>query len=164
MARSTFSTVSFPRYMAPASQIPLHGQRNSRRYLHHCRHHQRMDRNVANTYGGAFGLLSLLRNEGGCVGTSMVQTVQERRLQFHSLPLGEYLDPFNAAAQSFIAQARALFQTSDPGCFAAAGPTGTRERAPAASIRPGLFRCLLVAGRRDACARAHGAADETLGG
>ena len=73
-----------------------------------------MDRNVANTYGGAFGLLSLLRNEGGCVGTSMVQTVQERRLQFHSLPLGEYLDPFNAAAQSFIAQARALFQTGDP--------------------------------------------------
>jgi DHA2 family multidrug resistance protein len=64
--------------------------------------------------GAAVGLLSLLRNEGGSVGTSMAQTVQERRLQFHSLRLGEYLDPFNAAAQSFIAQARALFQTGDP--------------------------------------------------
>ena len=64
--------------------------------------------------GAAVGLLSLLRNEGGSVGTSMAQTVQERRLQFHSLRLGEYLDPFNAAAQSFLAQARALFQTGDP--------------------------------------------------
>jgi DHA2 family multidrug resistance protein len=59
-------------------------------------------------------LLSLLRNEGGSVGTSMAQTVHERRDQFHSLRLGEYLDPFNAAAKTFIAQARVLFQTSDP--------------------------------------------------
>jgi MFS transporter, DHA2 family, multidrug resistance protein len=64
--------------------------------------------------GAAVGLLSLLRNEGGSVGTSLAQTVAERRLQFHSLRLGEYLDPFNAAAHSFLAQARALFQTSDP--------------------------------------------------
>jgi DHA2 family multidrug resistance protein len=64
--------------------------------------------------GAAVGLLSLLRNEGGSVGTSMAQTVQERRLQFHSLRLGEYLDPFNAAVHSFLAQARALFQTGDP--------------------------------------------------
>jgi MFS transporter, DHA2 family, multidrug resistance protein len=64
--------------------------------------------------GAAIGLLSLLRNEGGSVGTSMAQTVHERRDQFHSLRLGEYLDPFNAAAQSFMAQARALFHTGDP--------------------------------------------------
>jgi DHA2 family multidrug resistance protein len=66
--------------------------------------------------GAAVGLLSLLRNEGGSVGTSMAQTVNERRDQFHSLRLGEYLDPFNAAAQSFLAQARAFFlqQTGDP--------------------------------------------------
>jgi MFS transporter, DHA2 family, multidrug resistance protein len=64
--------------------------------------------------GAAIGLLSLLRNEGGSVGTSMAQTVQERRLQFHSLRLGEYLDPLNAAVHSFLAQARALFQTGDP--------------------------------------------------
>ncbi len=42
------------------------------------------------------GLLSLLRNEGGSVGTSLAQTMQERRDQFHSLRLGELLDPFNA--------------------------------------------------------------------
>jgi DHA2 family multidrug resistance protein len=64
--------------------------------------------------GAAIGLLSLLRNEGGSVGTSMAQTLQERRQQFHSLRLGEYLDPFNAAVHSFIAQARALFPTGDP--------------------------------------------------
>jgi MFS transporter, DHA2 family, multidrug resistance protein len=45
--------------------------------------------------GAAVGLLSLLRNEGGSVGTSLAQTVQERRDQFHTLRLGEYLDPFN---------------------------------------------------------------------
>jgi DHA2 family multidrug resistance protein len=64
--------------------------------------------------GAAVGLLSLLRNEGGSVGTSMAQTVQERRDQFHTLRLGEYLDPFNAAVHSFIAQTRGLFQTGDP--------------------------------------------------
>ena len=64
--------------------------------------------------GAAIGLLSLLRNEGGSVGTSMAQTVHERRDQFHTLRLGEYLDPFNATANSFLAQVRALFETGDP--------------------------------------------------
>ena len=65
--------------------------------------------------GAAVGLLSLLRNEGGSVGTSLAQTVHERRDQFHSLRLGEYLDPFNPAANSFVAQAQAGFlqQTGD---------------------------------------------------
>jgi MFS transporter, DHA2 family, multidrug resistance protein len=66
--------------------------------------------------GAAVGLLSLLRNEGGSVGTSMAQTVQERRLQLHSLRIGESLDSFNAAVTSFFDQALALFlqQTGDP--------------------------------------------------
>jgi MFS transporter, DHA2 family, multidrug resistance protein len=66
--------------------------------------------------GAAVGLLSLLRNEGGSVGTSLAQTFQERRDQFHTLRLGEYLDPFNAAASSFLAHVRAFFlqQTADP--------------------------------------------------
>ena len=57
-----------------------------------------------------------LRNEGGSVGTSLAQTVQERRDQFHTLRLGEYLDPFNAAVASFLEQARGVFlqQTGDP--------------------------------------------------
>ena len=41
-----------------------------------------------------------LRNEGGSVGVSLSHTFQERRDQFHALRLGEYLDPFNAAANS----------------------------------------------------------------
>jgi MFS transporter, DHA2 family, multidrug resistance protein len=66
--------------------------------------------------GAAVGLLSLLRNEGGSVGTSMAQTLQERRDQFHTLRLGESLDPFNPAVQSFLEQAQARFlqQTGDP--------------------------------------------------
>jgi DHA2 family multidrug resistance protein len=66
--------------------------------------------------GAAVGLLSLLRNEGGSVGTSLGQTVQERRDQFHTLRLGEWLDPFNPATRSFLEQttARFLQLTGDP--------------------------------------------------
>jgi DHA2 family multidrug resistance protein len=64
--------------------------------------------------GAAIGLLSLLRNEGGSVGTSMAQTLQERRDQFHTLRLGEYLDPFNSAATSFVDRVQAQLQTGDP--------------------------------------------------
>ena len=59
--------------------------------------------------GAAVGLLSLLRNEGGSVGTSLAQTFQERRDQFHILRLGEYLDPFNAAVHSFLGRAETFF-------------------------------------------------------
>jgi len=66
--------------------------------------------------GAAVGLLSLLRNEGGSVGTSSAQTFHERREQFHSLRLGEHLDPFNAAVHSFIGRAQVFFlqHTADP--------------------------------------------------
>src|SRR5262249_35862543 len=66
--------------------------------------------------GAAVGLLSLLRNEGGSVGTSMAQTLQERRDQFHTLRLGESLDSLNQAVVSFLEQARGVFlqQTGDP--------------------------------------------------
>ena len=66
--------------------------------------------------GAAVGLLSLLRNEGGSVGTSLAQTLQERRDQFHSLRLVETLNPLNPATNSFLdqAQARFLQQTGDP--------------------------------------------------
>jgi DHA2 family multidrug resistance protein len=66
--------------------------------------------------GAAVGLLSLLRNEGGSVGTSLAQTFQERRDQFHTLRLGEYLDPFNAAVTAFLGRAQGFFhqQTADP--------------------------------------------------
>src|SRR5207247_8881824 len=59
--------------------------------------------------GAAVGLASLLRNEGGSVGTSLSQTIQERREQFHLSRLGESLNPFNPATQSFLEQAQAFF-------------------------------------------------------
>jgi DHA2 family multidrug resistance protein len=66
--------------------------------------------------GAAVGLLALLRNEGGSVGTSVAQTIHERREQFHTLRLNERLDPLNPALSQFLDQGRALFtrQTGDP--------------------------------------------------
>lgn len=54
--------------------------------------------------GAAVGLFSLLRNEGGSVGTSMAQTLQERREQFHTTRLNEFLDPLNPAVQNLTKQ------------------------------------------------------------
>ncbi len=59
--------------------------------------------------GAAVGLLALLRNEGGSVGTSVAQTIQERREQFHTLRLGESLQPFNPAVNSFMQHAQEFF-------------------------------------------------------
>jgi DHA2 family multidrug resistance protein len=59
--------------------------------------------------GAAVGLFSLLRNEGGSVGTSLAQTVQERREQFHLLRVGESVDPLNPLVQEFLTQAKAYF-------------------------------------------------------
>jgi DHA2 family multidrug resistance protein len=64
--------------------------------------------------GAAVGLLSLLRNEGGSIGTTMAKTLHERRDQFHTTRLGEYLDPFNPAVSSFIEQAQGRFDVGDP--------------------------------------------------
>jgi DHA2 family multidrug resistance protein len=64
----------------------------------------------------AVGLLALLRNEGGSVGTSMAQTLEQRREQFHAARVGEYLDPLNPEVSSFLKQAQVFFfqQTGDP--------------------------------------------------
>ena len=66
--------------------------------------------------GAAVGLFALLRNEGGSVGTSLGQTIQERRDQFHTARLGEWLDPFNPHVTSFLQGARGFFYrlTGDP--------------------------------------------------
>jgi DHA2 family multidrug resistance protein len=65
--------------------------------------------------GAAVGLASLLRNEGGSVGTSLSQVIQERREQFHVSRTGEFLDPLNPAVTSFQQQGHALYlqQTGD---------------------------------------------------
>ena len=69
----------------------------------------------AHLRAAAVGLFALLRNEGGSVGTSMAQTLVERREQFHNSRVGEFLDPFNPAVQTFFEQSRAAFleQTGD---------------------------------------------------
>ncbi len=59
--------------------------------------------------GAAAGLLALLRNEGGSVGTSVAQTILERRQQFHTLRLNERLDSLNPAVDQLFKQGRALF-------------------------------------------------------
>jgi DHA2 family multidrug resistance protein len=66
--------------------------------------------------GAAVGLLALLRNEGGSVGTSLGQTITERREQFHALRLNENLDLLNPAVNSYIADTQTGFlqQTGDP--------------------------------------------------
>ena len=66
--------------------------------------------------GAAVGLMALLRNEGGSVGTSLAQTMVLRREQFHVARIGEFLDPLNPAVNSFSEQAQAFFlqNTGDP--------------------------------------------------
>jgi DHA2 family multidrug resistance protein len=64
----------------------------------------------------AVGLLSLLRTEGGSVGTSLAQTIQERRAQFHLSRLTDWLGPLNHHVQEFLGGAREFFlqRTGDP--------------------------------------------------
>jgi DHA2 family multidrug resistance protein len=64
--------------------------------------------------GAAVGLSSLLRNEGGSVGTSLSQTVQERREQFHLSRVGDGLTPFNPQVQSFLQSTQAAFEKMTP--------------------------------------------------
>jgi DHA2 family multidrug resistance protein len=58
----------------------------------------------------------LLRNEGGSVGTSVAQTIQERREQFHTLRLNENLDTLNPAVNNLLTQGHTFFMqsTGDP--------------------------------------------------
>jgi MFS transporter, DHA2 family, multidrug resistance protein len=66
--------------------------------------------------GSAIALINLLRNEGGSVGTSMVQTIQQRRDQFHLVRLNDFLDPLNPHVNTYLDQAREFFTkfTGDP--------------------------------------------------
>jgi DHA2 family multidrug resistance protein len=70
----------------------------------------------AHLRGAAVGLLSLLRTEGGSVGTSMASTIQERREQFHLSRLTDVLGPLNSHVQGFLGRTREFFlgRTGDP--------------------------------------------------
>jgi MFS transporter, DHA2 family, multidrug resistance protein len=63
----------------------------------------------AHLRGAAVGLLSLLRTEGGSVGTSMATTFQERREQFHLARLTDYLGPLNPHVQGALGRTRDFF-------------------------------------------------------
>jgi DHA2 family multidrug resistance protein len=66
--------------------------------------------------GAAVGLLALLRNEGGSVGTSVAQIIHERREQFHALRLNERLDALNPNLNEVWQRAATFFEqhTGDP--------------------------------------------------
>jgi MFS transporter, DHA2 family, multidrug resistance protein len=59
--------------------------------------------------GAAVGLLALLRNEGGSVGTSLAQIIQQRREQFHTLRLGDGLDALNPALTDWLQRGQQFF-------------------------------------------------------
>src|SRR4029078_8108651 len=52
--------------------------------------------------GAAVGLLALLRNEGGSVGTSIGKIILDRREQFHTLRLNESVDTFNTVVTQLL--------------------------------------------------------------
>lgn len=64
---------------------------------------------------GAVGLFALIRNEGGSFGTSIIQTILDRREQFHTLRLNEYLDRFNPAVVSYLNQMTSMFRGDNYG-------------------------------------------------
>ena len=59
--------------------------------------------------GAAVGLFALLRNEGGSFGTSIGQTIVERREIFHALRLNENLDRLNPTVHSYLGQVQQGF-------------------------------------------------------
>jgi DHA2 family multidrug resistance protein len=59
--------------------------------------------------GAAVGLLALLRNEGGSVGTSVAQIIQERREQFHILRLNERLVSLNPSVSKLLNRGQRFF-------------------------------------------------------
>jgi MFS transporter, DHA2 family, multidrug resistance protein len=63
--------------------------------------------------GAAVGLLALLRNEGGSVGTSIAKIILDRREQFHTLRINELLDPLNPTLAPFFSQGRAFFMQNN---------------------------------------------------
>ena len=116
--------------------------------------------------GAAVGLLSLLRTEGGSVGTSMAKTIQERREQFHLSRLGENLGPLNPHVQSFLEQGQAFFlqRTGDPArsqqLTVQTLDDLRQQQAASLAFFDVFWLCAVLCLR----ARPSGAADEALGG
>ena len=63
----------------------------------------------------AIGFFALLRNEGGSWGTSAIQTILDRREQFHALRVNEYLDNFNQQVVSYLNQMTSYYKGENYG-------------------------------------------------
>jgi hypothetical protein len=116
--------------------------------------------------GAAVGLLSLLRNEGGSVGTSVAQTFQERREQFHGLRLGGIPRSLQRGRELLRRACSGVLLPRDrrSGRSTAARFAGTRKSAAAASICACLLRLLLDVCGVDLCARIRGSDHEAISG
>jgi MFS transporter, DHA2 family, multidrug resistance protein len=66
--------------------------------------------------GPASGIFAVFRNEGGSAGTSLGNTLVQRRLQFHDARLVETLDPVNPIFNEAIRTGQSFFSgvTGDP--------------------------------------------------
>jgi len=66
--------------------------------------------------GAAIGLASLLRNEGASVGTSLAQTLEIRREQFHTARINDTLDPLNPLVNEYAQRGEQFYYslTGDP--------------------------------------------------
>ncbi len=113
----------------------------------------------------AVGLFSLLRTEGGSVGTSLAQTIRERREQFHFSRLAESLGSLNPHVQPFLGRTRDLYYqwSGDPARSKQMGYRGTQRLAGATGYCYGFFRRLLSVCGRNGGTRILGAADEAIG-
>ncbi len=96
--------------------------------------------------GAAVGLFALLRNEGGSFGTSVGQTLTERREQFHALRLNENLDAFNPAVTNFLDQTQSnlLPQTGDVVTTKQMALQALSNLRGAQSLSLAYFDCFLV--------------------
>ena len=94
--------------------------------------------------GAAVGLLALLRNEGGSVGVSISQTIQERRECFHALRLNEGPNTLKPGGEFLPRPGTGPVRAGErrPGRVSADGVTVVGEPARTAGVGAGLFRRL----------------------
>ena len=94
----------------------------------------------------ATGLFNLLRNEGGSVGTSVSQTLLERRDQFHLARLRRIADPAQPALSTQLDQLTAYFQrlTGDPAAARSMAWRRSTERGRRQALSLAYFDCFYV--------------------
>ena len=114
--------------------------------------------------GSASGLFNMLRNLGGAIGTSALETFFTKREQYHSFIINADVSVLQPATQQRLAGLQQFFMahgTPDPAGADASGDGCDRQYRPSAGDLYGLCRLLLAAGRRTAvCPACHRHAQE----